>query len=504
MLGAVTAVMIPFRDVLDKAHVTLAYLLVVLGGSARGGRGLGLTLAGVAFLLFDVVFLPPYGTLVVERALDWLVLVAFLITGAVAAQLFERARAEADAARQRAAEVDRLSTLGAETLNAGRADAALRAVVAVIRAELELDGCAVYFHDEEHGTVQLAHHVAADGVVRARSGFDDIVANAARSGSAMAIRSQGVIDVVPAAQSDAQDRGVLRADTQDLLIPLKVRERTVGVLSVTRVAGLALEPAQRRFLNVLAYYAALGIERVRLGAKAEHAEALRESARLKDAVIASVSHDLRTPLTTIKALAHELALSGDDRASIIEEEADRLNALVADLLDLSRLNSGSMALTPEPNEAEDLLGAALQRVTGTANGRQLRVSLHEGEPLLFGRFDFAQTLRALVNLIENAIKYSPPEQPVDIAVRREDGWLAFSVADRGPGIPSEERERVFEPFYRPARSAPDVGGSGLGLSIARGVAEAQGGSLRYEPRSDGGSVFTFRVPAVDVDEMADA
>jgi K+-sensing histidine kinase KdpD len=328
VLVAVTAIMYPWRLALNEAYVALAYLLVVQIASARRGRALGLTLAVLAFLCFDVFFLPPFGTVMVEKPLDWLVLGAFLVTGIVAAQLFERTRL------------------------------------------------------------------------------------------------------------------------------------------------------------------------------AEHAEALRETAKMKDAVVASISHDLRTPLTTIKALAHDLAASGDERALMIEEEANRLNSFVADLLDLSRLSSGVLALNAEPNEAEDLIGAALQRVGGAAAGRDIRVSLGLGEPLLFGRFDFSQTLRALVNLIENAIKYSDTSQPIDIGVKRESDSLIFSVADKGRGIPDEERERIFEPFYRQKGMSPDVGGAGLGLSIARAVVEAQGGTLRYEKRDGGGSVFLLRVPALNVEDVA--
>jgi K+-sensing histidine kinase KdpD len=328
VLVVVTAIMYPWRLVLNEAYVALAYLLVVQIASARRGRALGLTLAVLAFLCFDVFFLPPFGTVMVEKPLDWLVLGAFLVTGIVAAQLFERTRL------------------------------------------------------------------------------------------------------------------------------------------------------------------------------AEHAEALRETAKMKDAVVASISHDLRTPLTTIKALAHDLAASGDERALMIEEEANRLSSFVADLLDLSRLSSGVLALNAEPNEAEDLIGAALQRVGGAAAGRDIRVSLGPGEPLLFGRFDFSQTLRALVNLIENAIKYSDTSQPIDIGVRRESDSLIFSVADKGRGIPDEERERIFEPFYRQKGMSPDVGGAGLGLSIARAVVEAQGGTLRHEKRDGGGSVFLLRVPALNVEDVA--
>jgi two-component system, OmpR family, sensor histidine kinase KdpD len=267
--------------------------------------------------------------------------------------------------------------------------------------------------------------------------------------------------------------------------------------------ALALDPGQRRFLEALSYYAALGVERVRLAAEAEHAEALRQADKLKDALLASVSHDLRTPLTTIKALAHAIRLRGDERAATIEEEADRLNRFVADLLDLSRLAAGALVVTPEINAAEDLIGAALQRVSGALDGRTLDARVDPAAPLLLGRFDFVHSLRILANLIENALKYAPAGSVVEVSARRAGGareLLEFVVADRGPGVPPAERERIFEPFYRPAGHVPDARGAGLGLSIARRLAEAQGGSVRYEPREGGGSLFVLALPAADVGE----
>jgi K+-sensing histidine kinase KdpD len=350
VLALVTAVLLSVRRRLNEAHVALAYLLVVQGGSARGGRPLGMALAAAAFVCFDVLFLPPFGRLTIEDPLNWLVLLAFLATSILSAQLLYRAQAEADAARERAAEIDRLSA-----------------------------------------------------------------------------------------------------------------------------------------------------ERVRLAAEAERAVILQQEHQTKDAIIASVSHDLRTPLTTIKGLAHEIAAAGDERAEVIEEEADRLNVFVAQILDLSRIAAGTGVSDIQPNEAEDLLGAASQQVAGRLHGRELRIDVGGGEPLLFGRFDFAQTLRALVNLIENAAKYSPPVASIDLSARRDGDWLVFSVADRGPGVPADERERIFEPFYRRRTTEPDVGGAGLGLSIARGIVEAQGGSVSYGERPGGGSIFSIRVPALSVE-----
>lgn len=351
---AVTLALLAMRDRVDKVHVALALLLVVLGGSAAGGRRLGVVTAAAGFLIFNYYFLPPYYTLVIADPFDWFVLVAFLLTGIVAAQLLFRAQTEAERARVQAAEV------------------------------------------------------------------------------------------------------------------------------------------------------------VRLSAAAERAEALREADKLKDALLATVSHDIRTPLTTIRALAQDIGAEGDERAVTIAEEVDRLNRFVADLLDLSQLKAGAIPLAIAINAAEDLMGAALQRVSGIARGRDLRASLDPSDPVLLGRFDFTHALRVLGNLLENALKYAPVDSTVEFTVRREGTQLRFDVADRGPGIAPEVRERVFEPFIRgrEASATPDgrdreggVSGAGLGLAIARGLAVAQGGSLTYAPREGGGSVFTLRLPAADVSEL---
>ena len=249
---------------------------------------------------------------------------------------------------------------------------------------------------------------------------------------------------------------------------------------------------------VLLAFLVASVVATQLFERARSEAVLRESVRARDAVMASLSHDLRAPLTSIKALAHDLARGGDERAVTIEAEADRLHALVADVLDLARLSTGTIQLTIEPNDAEDLVGAALERMKAPAAGREVRVKLGESHELLFGRVDFGQTLRVLVNLLDNALKYSPSTEPVDLVVTRDGSWLTFAVLDRGDGVPPAERERIFEPFYRPPGVPPDVHGAGLGLSIARAIAEAQGGSLAYAARQGGGSAFTLRVPGVDV------
>lgn len=342
---AVTTVLLgAVREHLDKVHVALALLLVVLGSSALGGRRVGLLSAIAGFLVFNFFFLEPLYTFVIADPLDWLVLVAFLATGIVAAQLFARAQREAESARRHAAEVE--------------------------------------------------------------------------------------------------------------------------VLSV----------------------------------EAAKVKALAEADRLKDALLATVSHDLRTPLTTIQAHAQDIGADGDERGVVIAEEAERLNRLVADLLDLSQLKAGPVPVSIALNAAEDLMGAALQRLSGVARGRDLRASLDPSEPVLAGRFDLALSLRVLANLLENALKYSPRDGTIEFSVHREGAWLRFDVADRGPGIPNESVARIFEPFVRLPGAPAGPSGSGLGLAIARGLAEAQGGVLSYAPREGGGSVFTLRLPAADLSD----
>jgi two-component system sensor histidine kinase KdpD len=276
------------------------------------------------------------------------------------------------------------------------------------------------------------------------------------------------------------------------------------VLELVQPRGFELSPAQQRMLDAMTFYAALGVERSRMEMEVQHMAALEEADRLKDRLIASVSHDLRTPLTSIKALAHGMRGNGDERAEIIEQEADRLNRLVGDLLDLSRLSAGGLRLTIEPVPVDDLVSAAVQRIEGALHGRRLDVSLGDEGVLLVGRFDLAYSIRVLVNLIENAVKYSPADSPIEIDVTRRDRWIDVAVRDRGPGVPPDEIERIFEPLYRPAAAPPDVGSAGLGLAIARQLAEAQGGTLAYAPRAGGGSVFTLRLPVADLDAGSSA
>lgn len=529
-LALVTVGLLPIRGSLDKAHVTLVYLMLTLAASARAGRRVGLLLSVASFFCFNFFFVEPVHSLVVAEPLDWLVLIALLVTSVVAAHLLSVAQSEARTAWERAAEIDRLAMLGAESLNAGPPEQALAEIARVMQESLEVDRCRIFAVGESHGVVALAasggelrgvsDHAAPSAIDEPSLGNDvasrrdlgqptraHLLQWVADHGRVAVERMDGsmrvgaVFQTIQSAEQplDISD-GAGTVGLRGLLLPLRVHKKVVGVVHIERGAAIDLTPPRQRFLRAISYYAALGVERVRLVAQAEHTEALRHADKMKDAVLASVSHDLRTPLTTIKALAHAIRQEGDDRAAVIEEEADRLNRFVADLLDLSRLNGGATPISLQITAVEDLLGAALQRVSGAMPGRVVNVHLPPDEPLLLARLDFTQSLRVVVNLLENAHKYSPTDEPVDVRIERDGHVVRFTVSDRGAGIAAADRERIFQPFHR-AGEVPDANGTGLGLSIARRLAELQGGRLAYEARAGGGSDFVLELPAADFDAL---
>jgi two-component system sensor histidine kinase KdpD len=492
ILAVTTAAMIPFRAELDKAHITLVLLLVVLGAGAQGGRVLGVGVGAASFLVFDWFFLAPFHTFVIANPLDWLVLFAFLVTSIVAAQLLHREQESARVASARADEVDRLAALGAEALAAARAEDALSAVASMIRESTRAESCDVYVAGEHSVRLGAASPPRPDGTP-----VPALVSWVANEGAPAAETNEGTSRLGRAGSSVREIARAPDIEVHAVFVPLVVRRETVGVLRLEGDAIRNLDDSQWRFLDALAFYAALGAERVRLAADVAHVEAFREADRLKDALLASVSHDLRTPLTTIKALAHELGALGDERSQIIEEQADRLNRVVADLLDLSRLSAGAMPLHVELNAVDDLLSAALQDTEARLAGRTVTTELPADGVMLAGRFDLSLSIRVLVNLIENAIKYSSPATIIRLSARHDGTMLAVSVSDTGPGVPMGEDERIFTPFYRPPGERADAGSAGLGLAIARQMAEWQGGRVTYARRADG-STFTLTLPAADL------
>jgi two-component system sensor histidine kinase KdpD len=498
----VTLTLLAVRDEIGQVHAALTMLLIVLGGSVAGGRALGLTLAIVSFALIDYFFQPPYDRLSVNRSLDGVVLVAFLATAGVATHLLTRARQEAEAARLRASEVESLSRLGAATLRYAEPAEALGAIAALVRETIGAVTCTIFAWSPSEGLDDMGVSAGSQRPAPATGDERHAAALAAEDGEPVIVGAGGE-DVRHMSASFTEDAApMLRARL--VALPLLAEQRTIGVLAVRGDPLLSLDAPRRRLLAALTFYAALGIERMRLVREVAHSEALREANRAKDQILASVSHDLRTPLTTIKVLAQGAQSRGEPSAPAIVEQADRLARMVRDLLELSRLRAGRFAVVPELNTAEDLVGAALRQTQGVLNGQVIVPHVDLSSPALVGVFDFVHTLRILGNLLDNALRHTPPSGVVDLWVARQGPYLVFTVADRGPGVDPLERERIFDAFYRPAGVAPDSGHAGLGLSIARTLAELQGGALTYSIREGGGSLFSLRLPAADIEDSPGA
>lgn len=494
VLALTTAMLLPVRAEIEQSHISLTLVLVVLGGSAGGGRRLGLTLALLGFVIIDYSFQPPYDQLAVNKTLDWVVLLAFLAAAFVATELLTHARAEAERARTRSADIESLSHIGAATLRYATAAEALGAITALVRQTLGAERCAIHAHAT--GAASSAT-VTADGVDAPGIEAPLVAAAAGVSGASdlfAARREGGVVNL-------ADDDATIPAGAYTgFAVSLRVERRLVGVLVVTAAGSatpLPLDAGRRRFLGALSYYAALGVERMHLGTQAEEARVLREANRAKDEVLAAVSHDLRTPLATIKVLAQRSRTTDRRTAELIEEETDRLTRMVSDLLDLSRLRMGGFTLDRELNTAEDLVGTAIQRAQGLLNGRTIRADLDMTQPVLAGRFDLVHSLRIVGNLVDNSLRFTPAGGIVDVSTGRDGAWMVVRVSDRGPGVSAAESGRIFEPFYRPRGEPADGGHAGLGLSIASQLAELQGGTVDYAARDGGGSVFTLRLPAAD-------
>ncbi len=280
-------------------------------------------------------------------------------------------------------------------------------------------------------------------------------------------------------------------------VPLRGTQSVLGVLGVRPdPALLPLRPDQVDLLEALTRQAASGLERARLAEEAQKARIAAEAERLRSTLLSSVSHDLRTPLATITGAASSLlqdaSLGVEGRHELeaaIYEEAVRLNRLVTNLLDMTRLESGSLQLNRDWHSVEELVGSALARLDSTLKGRTVRARVPEDLPLV--PVDGVLIEQALVNLLENAIKYTAPDCPIEVTARAGDGVLTVEVADEGPGLPAGMEERVFEKFYRAASTQR---GFGLGLPICRAIVTAHGGRIWAERRVPRGSRFCFTLP----------
>jgi two-component system sensor histidine kinase KdpD len=262
-----------------------------------------------------------------------------------------------------------------------------------------------------------------------------------------------------------------------------------------------LAPEDSRLLETLADQAAVAIERTTLVADVEAARLASETERLRSALLSSLSHDLRTPLVSILGAATSMISYGDDLdpkdrrelAVTIQDEAERLNRFVQNLLDMTKLGSGALKPNADWADLHDIVGAAVQRSTRLLKGRQIKVDIDPKLPLL--SLDSVLMEQVFFNLLDNACKYSPQGSLVTVWARPGKGQALIEVCDQGPGIPEADRERVFDMFYRVEAADSQTAGTGLGLAICRGIVEAHGGTIKAEPGLHGsGTCIVVHLP----------
>jgi two-component system sensor histidine kinase KdpD len=287
-----------------------------------------------------------------------------------------------------------------------------------------------------------------------------------------------------------------------LFLPMKTGRGTVGVIGLDRDSpGPLLSPDQRRLLDALSDQAALAIERINLVGDVDRTRLAAETERLRNALLTSISHDLRTPLASILGSATSLRTyrnslddkAQDELAGMIQEEAERLNRFIANLLDMTRLESGAVQSRNETVDIGDVVGSALQRAKTVLAEHKIKLELDAELPMAQG--DPVLLEQVLFNILDNASKYSSAGTTITLTAHRDDDRVTLQIADEGPGLPNDAYERVFDKFYRVHAADSQRAGTGLGLAICRGFVEAMGGTITAANRTDGtGAIFTIVLP----------
>lgn len=286
-----------------------------------------------------------------------------------------------------------------------------------------------------------------------------------------------------------------------LYLPLATPHGVMGVLAVQPADPERVRSfSDRHLLETFASHVALAVERSLLARQAQDARVEAETEKLRSSLLSAVSHDIRTPLAGIAGAASSLATSGDaldpaTRQELLEtitDEAERLSQLVENLLHMTRLSSGTVSIDRQWHPLEDVIGSTLGRMERQLAGRPVQIHLREGLPL--GNFDAVLVEQLMFNLIDNAVKYSPADTPIDIIAGDTPGGVEIEVADRGPGFAPGDEAKVFEMFYRGAADRPDRRGTGIGLAICRAIAEAHQGTIAARNREGGGASIRVLLP----------
>jgi two-component system, OmpR family, sensor histidine kinase KdpD len=423
------------RGSLTLANFTMIYILVVLTLAIQRGTRLALAAAVVSFLSINFFLVQPYYTFLVADPREVLDLVVFFIVAWLAGRLAARARQQAADAQQRAYEQEILYRLTRSFNQLSTSTGVYDVLVNVLKSDL-----------------------------KARQAY-----------------------VLPYTSDKLSYQGTVS------YLLLQANEEVYGTLCV----GFDMQPTREtmRLLNTCASQAAMALNRIDLTERARMSQQFEEADRLKTAILHAVSHDLRTPITIIKTSANNLRTLGErlslvERAELseaIEQETNQLDKLIGNLLDMSRLRAGALTLNSALNSLEEVAGDVAARAFQRTKQERIRLNFPSEMPLLC--FDYGLMLQTLTNLIDNALRYEPPDLQIEVRAIMKEKEAHLFIANHGPSIAADEREHIFEPFYHGKH-----GNTGLGLPIAKGIIEAHRGRLWLEDTPGGGATFVIALP----------
>jgi len=471
-----TIVGVIVRRDLEPTNLVMLYMASVVISAIFLGRGPSLLAAVASVLAFDFFLVPPYLTLAVSDTQYIVTFIALLIVSLVISTLTAQGREQAEAALRRESQTASLYNLGRDLTSATDLNDVIQIIISHIG---QVFGREVAIFLPENGRLRLVSsspdYQPDENEIAVAAWAYDYNQPAGRG-----------TDTLPATSIRCQ--------------PLRTSNRLVGVLGVRpRETGHFLTPEQRQTLSAFTNQAALAIERALLAEQAQRTELLQATEKLQTALLNSISHDLRTPLVSITGALTSLdeqtdSLNEENRKSLIitaREEADRLNRLVGNLLSMTRIESGALKLHLEPGDIQDAIGTALEQLGKRIEHHPVQVNIPIDFPLV--PMDFTLVVQVLVNVLENAVKYSPENSRIEISAELLDGKTRLQIADHGVGIPSGDLTRVFDKFYRVQRPE-SVSGTGLGLSISKGIIDIHNGVIYANARDGGGTVITIELP----------
>ena len=478
-LGAVLAVLLPFRDHLSIAIPALAFVLPALLGVVVGGFGPGVVGALGGFLVYDFFFLPPYNTLTVRSPQNWIALVVYVAVVLIVAQVVAQQRSAREDALQRTAESERMFELSQTLIGDLTLSELLMHIAETVQGVFAARWTALVLPDD-------GRDAPAGG---------EALRVAASAGQAL---SDADVSSVTSGRGQTESLGLVgEAGPRRVSVALVASHRPVGMLVLQDVQ---IGERERSLLGTFANQAALAVDRAQLREQALRARLLEEIDRWRSALMGAASHDLRTPLASIKTAVSNLRqvdaqLGPEDRAELlelIELQSDRLARLVTNLLDMTRIEAGALELRPTTIGFDELVAEALASLGGLVAAGRIRVDAPDDLPLL--HLDHVLMSQVLANVLENAERLSPDDSPIRVAARTAPGSagtrVEIAISDEGPGIAHEEHERVFEMFSQNGGG----GRAGLGLAIAKAFVEAHGGLIWIDPEVGRGARVVFTVP----------